>query len=233
LRGAQADLNGMFRYCSTLVLIALAGMASADLTGSPRVIDGDTVAIGDMRIRLHGIDAPERQQKCGGQNSPMWDCGAWVTAEVRARYDGRQAACTALEVDRYDRIIARCRVNGVDIGAALVEGGLAFAYLHYSEAYLPEQQAAERRRAGLHATGAQSPADFRRAKRDGYAAQYMASAPQDCTIKGNISYNSGARIYHMPGQSHYAKTKISLTKGEQWFCSEAEAQAAGWRRARN
>jgi endonuclease YncB( thermonuclease family) len=56
----------MFRYCSTLVLIALAGMASADLTGSLRVIDGDTVAIGDMRIRLHGIDAPERQQKCGG-----------------------------------------------------------------------------------------------------------------------------------------------------------------------
>jgi hypothetical protein len=40
------------------------------------------------------------------------------------------------------------------------------------------------------------------------------------------------RIYHMPGQEHYARTRISAGKGERWFCTEAEAQAAGWRRAR-
>lgn len=55
--------------------------------------------------------------------------------------------------------------------------------------------------------------------------------PGECQIKGNIS-SSGERIYHLPGQENHAKTKISESKGERWFCSEAEAQAAGWRCAR-
>jgi len=53
-----------------------------------------------------------------------------------------------------------------------------------------------------------------------------------CTIKGNVSINSGERIYHVPGQEFYDATKISHRHGERWFCSEAEAQAAGWRKAR-
>lgn len=52
-----------------------------------------------------------------------------------------------------------------------------------------------------------------------------------CRIKGNISYNGGERIYHVPGQHYYSRTRISYIKGERWFCSEADAQAAGWRRA--
>ncbi|WP_292570386.1 hypothetical protein [Mesorhizobium sp.] len=53
-----------------------------------------------------------------------------------------------------------------------------------------------------------------------------------CNIKGNISYNTGEKIYHVPGQEYYSETRISLLKGERWFCSEAEARAAGWRKAR-
>ncbi|GLQ79189.1 hypothetical protein GCM10007881_27070 [Mesorhizobium huakuii] len=53
-----------------------------------------------------------------------------------------------------------------------------------------------------------------------------------CNIKGNISINTGERIYHVPGQEHYWETKISPQYGERWFCSEAEAVAAGWRKAR-
>jgi hypothetical protein len=56
--------------------------------------------------------------------------------------------------------------------------------------------------------------------------------PQHCDIKGNISINTGERIYHVPGQKYYAATRISPQYGERWFCSEAEAQAAGWRKAR-
>lgn len=56
-------------------------------------------------------------------------------------------------------------------------------------------------------------------------------APGDCTIKGNISRH-GAKNYHLPGSEHYADTRIDTARGERWFCSEAEAQAAGWRRAR-
>jgi len=53
-----------------------------------------------------------------------------------------------------------------------------------------------------------------------------------CNIKGNISYNTGERIYHVPGQQYYNETRISLWKGERWFCSEQEARKAGWRKSR-
>lgn len=52
-----------------------------------------------------------------------------------------------------------------------------------------------------------------------------------CKIKGNISINSGERIFHVPGQHYYAATKIRPDYGERWFCSEAQARAAGWRKA--
>jgi hypothetical protein len=53
----------------------------------------------------------------------------------------------------------------------------------------------------------------------------------DCSIKGNISA-SGERIYHVPGDEYYSATRIDLLKGERYFCTESEARAAGWRRAR-
>lgn len=52
-----------------------------------------------------------------------------------------------------------------------------------------------------------------------------------CNIKGNVSINSGERIYHVAGQEDYQATKISSQYGERWFCSEEEARAAGWRKA--
>ena len=59
------------------------------------------------------------------------------------------------------------------------------------------------------------------------------SHKSDCDIKGNISFNSGEKIYHVPGQNFYSETQINPNKGERWFCSEAEARANGWRKAKN
>lgn len=53
-----------------------------------------------------------------------------------------------------------------------------------------------------------------------------------CGIKGNVSYNTGERIYHVPGQEYYSETRSNLLKGERWFCSEDAARKAGWRKAR-
>jgi len=53
-----------------------------------------------------------------------------------------------------------------------------------------------------------------------------------CNVKGNISINSGERIYHVRGQKYYDDTKIRAEYGERWFCSEADARAAGWRKSR-
>lgn len=65
----------------------------------------------------------------------------------------------------------------------------------------------------------------------GYTLIPRAIYHPSCNIKGNISHNGGQRIYHVPGQQYYDDTRITLSKGERWFCSEVEAQAAGWRRA--
>ncbi len=61
----------------------------------------------------------------------------------------------------------------------------------------------------------------------------LSGTAQACNIKGNISIETGERIFHVPGQEYYSATKISPQYGERWFCSEAEAWAAGWRKARN
>lgn len=58
-----------------------------------------------------------------------------------------------------------------------------------------------------------------------------ASDDGECVIKGNIS-SSGERIYHVPGQQNYDDTVITLSKGERWFCTETDALAAGWRKAK-
>lgn len=57
--------------------------------------------------------------------------------------------------------------------------------------------------------------------------------PPGCDIKGNVSQASGERIYHLPGLGSYQATVISPQYGERWFCTQAEAEAAGWRRALN
>ncbi|ASY70317.1 Succinoglycan biosynthesis protein [Sinorhizobium fredii CCBAU 83666] len=53
-----------------------------------------------------------------------------------------------------------------------------------------------------------------------------------CEIKGNISIDTGERIFHVPGQRYYSQTKISPQYGERWFCSELEASGAGWRKSK-
>ncbi len=53
-----------------------------------------------------------------------------------------------------------------------------------------------------------------------------------CDIKGNISIDTGERIYHVPGQKFYSQTRISKDYGERWFCSEADARRAGWRKSK-
>ncbi|NKL64985.1 sunset domain-containing protein [Rhizobium leguminosarum] len=74
-----------------------------------------------------------------------------------------------------------------------------------------------------------------------YSIDDLASAPSQlfrlldpsCNIKGNISINSGERIFHVPGQKYYAQTKINPQYGERWFCTEFEAWAAGWRKSKS
>ncbi|MDJ0821864.1 MAG: thermonuclease family protein [Paracoccaceae bacterium] len=221
----------MLRIVSVLLCLMSALPAVAGPEGVIRVIDGDTIDVGGTKVRLHGIDAPELDQFCGGEGSPTWACGDWVRGEVRARYGGAWALCDIMDWDRYGRVVAKCFVDGIDLGQVLVSDGLAFAFRKYSMDYdLAEKGAAVNDR-GLHATGVQSPAAFRASLRRGRLSVTQEPPSAGCAIKGNIS-RDGKRIYHLPGQTWYADTRISEAKGERWFCSEAEARQAGWRKAR-
>ena len=66
----------------------------------------------------------------------------------------------------------------------------------------------------------------------GVAMPVSVPRASGCDIKGNISVETGERIYHLPGQKYYSSTRIDVSRGERWFCSESDARAAGWRKAR-
>lgn len=213
-------------FLALIVTIASATQA-AELRGKLRVVDGDTVDVGDVRVRLHGIDAPERNQPCTTLGGQSWGCGDWVTRQVRDRYQGAQARCEATDWDRtYNRVVARCFVAGEDIGRQMVADGLAFAYRKYSNDYDLEEKSAYVADLGIHGFIMEAPARYRLTRIKG------RSAPDaNCRIKGNIN-GKGARIFHVPGQKYYEKTGIRTVQGERWFCSEAQARASGWRKSK-
>lgn len=213
----------MFRILA-LILAVISTPATAAPNGTVRVIDADTIDVGGTRVRLFGIDAPEMGQPCRADGRE-WDCGAWTRDAVRNRFEGTYARCQTRDMDRYGRVVAQCDVDGQDIGQLIVHSGLAWAFRRYSETYDLDEKAAAVAGRGLWVVEVELPSDYR-------AAQFSDdSVPdQNCAIKGNIS--SGGRIYHMPGQENYGRTQVNLANGERWFCSPAEAQAAGWRAAR-
>lgn len=221
----------MLRLIVIACLLALPAAAQT-VAGRAHVIDADTldIAVGPgetVRVRLHGIDAPEPDQTCQTELGPAWACGQWASGQVRERIEGRRLVCVQTDFDRkYNRMVAICTLDGADVGRALVRDGIAFAYRKYSWDYDLEEKTAAVNDAGLHAARVQSPEQFRRTR----AVGRFPPGP-DCKIKGNIS-SKGQRIYHLPGQRHYEETGIRPERGERWFCSEAEAAAAGWRRAR-
>ena len=210
-----------------LLLMVSSAAASAQIAGRVTVTDGDSLNVSGHRIRLFGIDAPEGTQICvaGGQR---WRCGSSAARALRQRIAGCSVVCTERDRDRYGRIVAVCRAGGVDVNAWMVSQGHALAYRKYSTAYVGQERSAKAARRGLWRGQFVPPWDWRRGKR--LAAAAPAAGTGECRIKGNIS-RSGTRIYHVPGAQHYARTRINTSKGERWFCSEAEARAAGWRRA--
>ncbi len=200
------------------------------LTGRARAIDGDTLELGDERIRLHGIDAPESAQRCRAQGR-LYACGREATRTLARLFRGSQVACEERGRDRYGRIVAVCTAAGRDLNAWMVAEGWALAYRRYSRAYVATERRARAAKRGVWRGEFVPPWDWRRGKRLAGAQAVRPKGAGRCDIKGNIG-GSGKRIYHMPGGRYYGGTRIDTSRGERWFCTESEARAAGWRRSR-
>ena len=130
---------------------------AAPLTGAVRVVDGDTLDMGGLRLRLQGVDAPERRAACQDAQGQPWNCADWSADRLRALVGTRELACRDLGERSHDRIVVACTLDGQDLGARLVAEGIARACPRYARRHLHSQgyEALEVRaiaaRAGLHA----------------------------------------------------------------------------------
>ena len=227
-------MPGIVAACIVVSALALSSAVHAEVSGRASVIDGDTIEVGGDRIRLHGIDAPESAQTCLAAGE-RWRCGRRATRALRDRIANGTVACEERGQGRYGRTVAVCRLGGSDLNAWMVLEGWALAYRRYSTEYVAEEASAKAARRGVWRGDFVAPWDWRAGKRLRRVRRAARSdASQDtaeCSIKGNIS-GKGARIYHVPGGRYYERTRISPSRGERWFCTEAEARTAGWRRSR-
>jgi endonuclease YncB( thermonuclease family) len=228
------------------------------LTGTVSVTDADTIVIGGERIRLQGVDAPETDQICLDNRGTLWNCGIDARDRLIRHIGSRETSCVTNGKDAFGRWLATCSTNEGDLSAWLVREGFGLAFIRYSNAYVAEESNARSAQKGMWAGAFIAPWDWRaRTVRTAILGSYkpterqerllLPSTPQlqpkpfvpprpqeprtACLIKGNVN-SKGERIYHMPGQHYYNNTQIDESKGERWFCTEQEAVAAGWRKAK-
>jgi endonuclease YncB( thermonuclease family) len=133
---------------TAVVLSASAISAQADVVGTARVIDGDTIVIDGEHVRLRGIDAPEKDQTCTAFGQ-QWPCGRTAAEWLKDYLRGRQVDCVGHARDRYDRLLAVCYAGGESINDRLVRDGWALDYRKYSTDYLEAEAEAKRRGAGV------------------------------------------------------------------------------------
>jgi micrococcal nuclease len=204
--------------------------STAGLVPVVGVSDGDTIKVRlngvTERVRVIGIDTPELASKdCFAQEAASRMQSLVQSKSVRLVADATQA-----DRDRYGRLLRHVQLaDGRSVAQILIAGGFGKEYTYdraYAgqAAYRKAQEAARTAHRGIWSSACTS----RAAATPG---SLSPAAPQRCTIKGNIA-SDGEKIYHLPGQEHYAATVITESKGERWFCTEAEAVAAGWRAAK-
>ena len=118
-------------------------------TYSIRIIDADTIVLNSEKIRLHGIDSPESNQKCTNNKGKQYACGMRSTKELKDIIGKNDVSCSRKDKDRYGRSVSVCYVNGQDINGLLVERGWALAYRKYSKDYVNEENQAKNNNLGL------------------------------------------------------------------------------------
>ncbi|MCH8200824.1 MAG: thermonuclease family protein [Chloroflexi bacterium] len=201
-----------------------------------RVVDGDTIEVevdGETyKVRYIGIDTPETVDP----RRPVGCFGEEASAANKALVEGLIVGLEGdvSDTDRFGRLLRYVWLNSQEmVNAILVRDGYAQASAYppdvrYQELFDGLEAGARSAGRGLWGpvcleTSAPTPAG---SPAEG-ACDY--SGTSEAVIKGNISTNSGEKIYHVPGGGFYEQTVIDEAAGERWFCAESDAVAAGWR----
>ncbi len=174
------------------------------------VIDGDTIVINKgVLVRLHGLDAPALKY-CGGKEAKEKLEELVLNKEVSLGQIGK---------GEHDRIMALVYVDNKLVNEILLKNGLA-------ELFGAQTKAKE---------ALSSANKYARKNKLGIYGKCISTQPPnpECDIKGNIHARKKTKIYHLPGCQSYRNTKVETFRGEKWFCSEKEAEEAGFRKAGN
>ena len=222
---------------SAALVSASPALAQAPVFGTGQAKDGDSLMVGDREVRLFGIDAPEYDQTCKRAGHD-WRCGSAAADRLAQLVTGKNVVCASVGTDQHGRLLGRCMVGATDVNRAMVASGYAVAFRRYSSDYVSAEDSAKANKRGIWAGTFQMPSDYRHAgeapvperpktreRAVASSSGWQARASGNCNIKGNRN-RKGQWIYHVPGMPYYDQTRP-----EEIFCTEAEARAAGYRRA--
>ena len=124
------------------------------------VTDGDTIRIGDERIRFSGIDAPEIKQTCTHKEI-NFECGEFSKNLLIEKISNQEVSCIRESKDQYGRTLAECFVGKESLSSYLVREGYAFAYRKYSDKFIPDEEYAQSKKNGMWSMNFIFPWDFR------------------------------------------------------------------------
>jgi endonuclease YncB( thermonuclease family) len=236
------------RIVVVIFLCLIAGpLGAGEIEGVPHIVDADTVYIVGKKVRLSGVDAPETDQVCLDAGGGYFPCGVNAKTRLQEHFAKHPWKCEISGTDRYGRNLGSCTVNGEDVSRWLVRSGWALAFRRYSTAYVEDEDWAHREKIGLWSGAFVAPWDWRHrgpkttilgainvpidAQRKLMASATAAEPPTTgCLIKANLSRREC--IYHTPGGRFYDRLRMDQTTTRRWFCTEAEAEAAGCRKSK-
>ena len=140
------------------------------ISGFAKVVDGDTIKINSKKIRLYGIDAPEKKQKCKKTYLTIsfmsftkdYMCGEVSTEKLIKKINKQKLNCNILDVDRYKRLIGECFKRNINLNSWMVSNGYAVAYRKYSKKYVSDEINAKNNKLGIWQGKFEMPWDFRR-----------------------------------------------------------------------
>ena len=144
----------------TLFLIFFSNTIAEEISGVPKVVDGDTVHINDNKFRLEGIDAPEIGQQCKKESFKIssiisftfykdYSCGKVSKEKLISKIRGSKIKCIFTTKDRYKRYIATCYKKKTNLNQWMVRNGYAIAYRRYSKKYVSDEDFAKENKLGL------------------------------------------------------------------------------------
>ena len=140
------------------------------ISGFAKVVDGDTIKINSKKIRLYGIDAPEKKQKCKKTYLTIsfmsftkdYMCGEASAEQLIKKINKQKLNCNILDVDRYKRLIGECFKRNINLNSWMVSNGYAVAYRKYSKKYVSDEINAKKNKLGIWQGKFEMPWDYRR-----------------------------------------------------------------------